>query len=66
MGLPKITWFGNVYSSEGMSSDPEKVYTIKKWPEPKEKSVEKFFLQTVQFCSIFMGTEEPIVLRQCH
>ena len=41
---PKVCWFGNVYSKEGMSLDPEKVQLIKKWPEPEDKSVVKSLL----------------------
>ena len=37
-----------------MSPDPQNVEIIKKWPEPKNKREVKSFLQTVQFCSIFM------------
>ena len=37
-----------------MSPDPEKVKLIHNWPEPKEKSEVKSFLQTVQFCATFM------------
>ena len=29
-----VVWFGHVYSKMGMSPDPEKVQTIKMWPEP--------------------------------
>ena len=45
-GKEMVTWFGNVYFSKEMSPDPEKVVLIKKWPEPKEKSEVKSFLQT--------------------
>ena len=38
------------HDKEGMRVDPEKVKTIKDWPRPKDKS----FLQTVQFCKVFM------------
>ena len=43
-----------------MSPDPEKVVTIKQWPEPKDKSEVKSYLQTVQFCAPYMrmGGEE--------
>ena len=37
-----------------MSPDPEKVQMIKSWPAPTDKAAVKSFLQTAQFCSVFM------------
>ena len=45
-GVPEILWFGNVFSRQGMSPDPEKVKMIKGWPSPQDKSEVKSFLQT--------------------
>jgi hypothetical protein len=53
-GVPEILWFGNVFSRQGMSPDPEKVKMIKEWSSPQDKSEVKSFLQTTQFCSVFM------------
>ena len=53
-GKSSVLWFGHIYSKEGMSPDPEKVKKIKEWPEPQSKSKIKSFLQTVQFCAVFM------------
>ena len=53
-GQPEVLWFGNVYSCQGMSPDPAKVQIIKDWPAPGSKSEIKSFLQTVQFCAVFM------------
>jgi hypothetical protein len=53
-GVPEILWFGNIFSKQGMSPDPEKVKMIKNWPAPADKSEVKSFLQTTQFCSVFM------------
>merc|ERR1711888_82853 len=53
-GVPEILWFGNIYSKQGMSPDPEKVKMIKSWPAPADKAAVKSFLQTAQFCSVFM------------
>ena len=49
-----MTWFGNVYSKQGMSPDPAKVETIKSWPRPTSRAEVKSFLQTVQFSAVFM------------
>ena len=53
-GVPEVTWFGNVFSKQGMSPDPEKTRDIKEWKAPEDKSEVKSFLQTVQFCQPFM------------
>ena len=52
--VPEILWFGNVFSRQGMSPDPEKVKMIKEWSRPADKSEVKSFLQTTQFCAVFM------------
>ena len=54
LGVQEVKWFGNIYSHQGMSPDPEKVKCIRDWPEPKDKSEVKSFLQTVQFSQVFM------------
>ena len=54
LGKPEVKWFGNIYSSKGMSPDPEKCMVIKNWPEPKSCAEVKSFLQTVQFHSKFL------------
>jgi transposase InsO family protein len=53
-GQQEVKWFGNTYTKQGMSPDPEKVAMIKAWPRPEDKAAVKSFLQTVQFCQIFM------------
>jgi hypothetical protein len=55
LGKPEVKWFGNIYSKEGMSPDPEKCSVIRNWPAPKSCSEVKSFLQTVQFNSKFLG-----------
>ena len=57
LGQPEVTWFGNVYSKEGMSADPQKCAVIRNWPAPKSCSEVKSFLQTVQFNAKFLGGE---------
>jgi hypothetical protein len=54
IGQKEVIFFGHVFSKEGMSPDPEKVEHIKSWPEPKDKSEVKSFLQTVQFVAPYM------------
>ena len=54
MGVPEVSWFGHIFSEQGMSPDPAKVQTIKEWPAPTDKSEVKSFLQTVQFCQEYM------------
>jgi transposase InsO family protein len=53
-GQQEVKWFGNIYSKEGMSPDPDKVSAIKAWPRPEDKAAVKSFLQTVAFCQVFM------------
>ena len=54
LGVPEVLWFGHKYDKEGMRVDPEKVKTIRDWLRPKDKAGVKSFLQTVQFCKVFM------------
>ena len=58
LGLPQVKWFGNFYSKQGMSVDPAKVGMIRGWSRPADKSVVKSFLQTVQFCQVFMRPDQ--------
>ena len=53
-GQPEVLWFGHIYSKQGMSPDPSKTKMIQNWPAPTSKSETKSFLQTVQFCAVFM------------
>ena len=53
-GVEEVTWFGMVFSKQGMSPDPEKVEIIKDWPVPEDKAAVKSFLQTCQFSQEFM------------
>ena len=53
-GKPEVHWFGHVFNKHGMMADPEKVSTVKKWPEPTEKTAVKSFLQTAQFLAPFI------------
>ena len=55
LGVPEVLWFGHIYDKDRMSVDPEKVRIIKDWPRPKDKAGVKSFLQTVQFCKVFMS-----------
>ena len=54
LGQAKVLLFGNIFSKQGMSPDPQKVADIKAWEAPKDKSEVNSFLQTVQFSSTFM------------
>ena len=58
LGKPQVKWFGNVYSKDGMSPDPDKCKIIKEWPEPKLIADVKSFLQTIQFNSKFLAGRE--------
>ena len=57
-GVQEVLWFGHVYDKHGMSVDPAKTQIIKDWPRPKDKAGVKSFLQTVQFCQVFMRPGE--------
>lgn len=54
LGQPEVKWFGNIYSKQGISPDPEKCKIIKQWPAPKSNAEVKSFLQTVQFNAKFL------------
>ena len=58
LGLPQVKWFENFYSKQGMSADPAKVEMIRGWSRPADKSEVKSFLQTVQFCQVFMRPDQ--------
>ena len=58
IGMPEVKWFGNIFSKDGMSPDPEKCNIIKQWPRPKSAKEVKSFLQTVQFNAKFLGGNE--------
>ena len=55
LGKDAIAWFGNIFSKQGMSPDPEKCKVIKEWKPPTSKAEVKSFLQTVQFNSKFLN-----------
>ena len=55
LGKPEVKWFGNIYTKNGMSADPEKCAIIRQWPEPSSTTEVKSFLQTVQFNAKFLG-----------
>ena len=57
-GVTEVKWFGQVYSKQGMSPDPEKVKLIKEWQAPASKTEVKSFLQTCQFSQPFMRPAE--------
>ena len=54
-GQPQVKWFGNIFSKNGMSPDPEKCNIIQNWPRPTSTAEVKSFLQTVQFNAKFLG-----------
>ena len=58
-----MLWFGHVYDKDGMSVDPAKVQIIKDWSRPKDKAGVKSFLQTVQFCQVFMRPGQDLLRR---
>ena len=33
-GVQEVTWFGMVFTAQGMSLEPEKVQIIRDWPVP--------------------------------
>ena len=57
LGKPEVKWFGNIYSKDGMSPDPDKCEIIRNWPAPTCCSEVKSILLTVQFNVKFIGGE---------
>ena len=50
-GQPYVKWFGNIYSKDRMSPDPDKCKIIKQWPQPKSSAGVK----TAQFNAKFLA-----------
>lgn len=69
LGKTEIKWFGYIFSSQGMSKDPEKVEHIMAWGAPKDKAGIKSVLQTAQFCAPFLrpgpNLETSTILKPC-
>ena len=54
LGQEQAKWFGQIYSKQGVSPDPDKCQVIKDWP-PASCSEVKSYLQPVQFNAKFLG-----------
>ena len=54
-GKPYVKWFGNIYSKDGMSPDPDRCKIIKQWPQPKSSAEVKNFLQAAQFNAKYLA-----------
>ena len=50
----KVTFFGHVWSAEGVSVDPAKVEAINNTPEPQNQSEMKSFMGMAQYVSTFI------------
>ena len=55
-GVPEVIWFGNVFSKQGMSPDPQKTCDIKEWKAPGDKSDVKSFPSDSSFLSAVYAT----------
>ncbi len=53
-GCKSVSWFGWIFSKEGMSADPKKVEAIKAAGKPQNVDDVKSFLQACQFNAKFM------------
>jgi len=53
--VPKMTFFGNVFSKYGISPDPNKVKAIKDAAAPANASEVRSLLSSVAFCSRFIA-----------
>ena len=53
-GVSDVMWFGHRFNEEGIAPDPNNIKVIKDWPEPKDKTEVKSFLQTEFFCIMYM------------
>ena len=47
-----------MYNKQGMSIDPERTKAVRKWQRPEDRKAVKSFLQTAQFCALFMRLGE--------
>jgi hypothetical protein len=77
---PRVSYLGHVVSSDGISTDPKKVETVKVWPVPKCHTDLRAFLGFVGYyrrfipefatmakpLSLMTSTKEPFVWQQKH
>ena len=57
-GQTSVSWFGWIFSEQGLSADPRKIQAIKDAGKPASSDDVKSFLQAVQFNSKFMFDSE--------
>lgn len=50
----RVTYFGHVFSSNGISADPRKIEAIRAVPEPRTVSEVRSFLGMVNYCARFI------------
>ena len=43
LGQPEVRWFGNIYSKDEMSPNPEKCKVIREWPRTQSQADIKVF-----------------------
>ena len=62
--VPKVSYVGHLYSTEGLKTDPEKIRAINEMPPPVDKEVVLRILGTVNYVDKFIehkaDIEEPI------
>ena len=44
LGLRSVTYLGHMFSSSGMAPDPQKVHSIRQWPQPNTATEVRQFL----------------------
>ena len=55
LDCPKVPFFGNVLSKDGLSPDTRKVELIQQWPTPTNQTELQSFLGTVNYLSHFLA-----------
>ena len=62
IGVPSMTYMGDVLSGEGLKVSDERVKAIVEAPAPQNQSEVRSFLGSVQFCAKFISVENWIRL----
>ena len=55
LDCPKVPFFGNVLSEDGLSPDTRKVELIQQWPTPMNQTELQSFLGTVNYLGYFLA-----------
>ena len=65
--VTELLYLGHLISADGIAPDPEKINTLKKWPDILQNDTQvRQFLGIVNYCREFMGPEFSTIARPLH